>query len=63
MQSRFRDLWEIVDIIKYLSTRILQIAKPFYALLVVFEWKKAFKEFFQNLKEDLVITLILRAPN
>ena len=39
------------------------IAKPMYALLVVFEWTKECKKYFQKLKDALVSAPILRAPD
>ena len=39
------------------------IARPLYALLVVFEWTEECKQSFEKLKQDLISALILKAPD
>ena len=41
----------------------VNVARPLYALLVVFEWTKEYEKYFQKLKNALISALILKAPN
>ena len=40
-----------------------EVARPLYALLVVFEWRDECEQTFQKLKKALILSLILKSPD